>query len=137
MKFLVPLGRLLFSLVFILSSFGHFSAEEIQYAASKGVPLPSLLVPLSGIIALLGGLSILLGYKARYGAWAIILFLVPVTLMMHNFWTINDPFEAKMQLIHFTKNLAILGGALLIAYFGGGPFSLDNRDLNSGIPDKH
>ena len=72
-------------------------------------------------------LSILLGYKARLGAWAIVLFLVPVTFTLHKFWAVADPMMAQMQQVMFMKNLAILGGALLIAHFGAGPVSLDAR----------
>jgi putative oxidoreductase len=121
------LGRICYSLVFILSAFGHFTPNTIQYAASHGVPMAVLLVPLSGIIAFLGGASILLGYQARYGALLIILFLVPVTLMMHQFWGLVDPSQAQMQQIQFMKNLSMLGGALLIAYFGSGPLSVDQN----------
>jgi putative oxidoreductase len=84
-------------------------------------------VPLSGILALAGGLSILLGYRARLGAWLIALFLVPVTLMIHKFWAIADPMMQQIQMVLFMKNIAILGGALLISQFGAGPFSLDAR----------
>ena len=128
LNYLAPLGRLFYSLIFILASFGHFTAEKIQYAKAMGVPQPSLLVPLSGVIALLGGLSILLGYKARFGAWLIIIFMIPVTVMMHKFWGLSDPSIAGTQMIHFMKNLSMLGGAFLIAYFGAGPISLDNRE---------
>ncbi|HET6459897.1 MAG TPA: DoxX family protein [Syntrophales bacterium] len=127
MRYLVLLGRILFAAIFISAAPGHFTAGTIAYAAGKGVPLASIAVPLSGIIALLGGLSILAGYKARYGAWLLVLFLLPVTFMMHNFWALADPTAARMQYIMFMKNLSMLGGALLIAYFGSGPFSLDDR----------
>ena len=87
MVILVLLGRLFFSVIFIFSGFFHFTQTSIQMAASQGVPYAFILVPLSGILAILGGLSILLGYKARWGASAIIIFLVPVTLFMHElFW---------------------------------------------------
>ena len=72
-------------------------------------------------------MSILAGYKARYGAWLIVLFLVPVTVLMHNFWTITEPMAKSMQQIMFMKNLSMLGAAMLIAYLGSGPLSLDNR----------
>ncbi|MCE5318061.1 MAG: DoxX family protein [Parachlamydia sp.] len=121
------LGRILFSLIFIFSSFGHFTQQYVQYAAAQGVPLPSFLVPLSGLMAFLGGVSILLGFKARYGAWLIILFLIPVTLFMHKFWGLTDPSQTMMQYINFMKNTAMLGGALLIAYFGSGPLSVDRK----------
>jgi putative oxidoreductase len=105
----------------------HFTKGDIAYGASHGVPLASIVVPLSGVIALLGGVSILAGYKARYGAWLIVLFLVPVTVMMHNFWTITDPMAKTMQQIMFMKNLSMLGAAIFIAYFGSGPLSVDNK----------
>jgi putative oxidoreductase len=91
MKYLVLLGRFLYSLIFLSAILHHFSKEAIQYGASAGVPMASILVPLSGILAFLGGLSILLGYKARTGAWLIIVFLIPVSFTMHNWWTITDP----------------------------------------------
>jgi putative oxidoreductase len=91
------------------------------------VPFAALAVPLSGVFALAGGLSVLLGYRAKVGAWLIALFLVPVTFMMHKFWTVHDPMMAQMQMIMFLKNMAILGGALLISQFGAGPWSLDAR----------
>ena len=124
----VLLGRLLFALIFVMSGFNHFSKQTISYAAAQGVPLASLAVPFSGILAILGGLSILLGYRAKIGAWLIVLFLVPVTFMMHKFWGITDPMTAQIQMIMFMKNVSMLGGALLISQFGAGPLSLDSRN---------
>jgi putative oxidoreductase len=123
----VLLGRLLFVLIFLMAGPNHFSKQTIAFAASQGVPFASLAVPLSGILALAGGLSVLLGYRAKIGAWLIAFFLVPVTLMMHKFWTVHDPMMSQMQMVMFMKNVAILGGALLISQFGAGPLSLDAR----------
>ncbi len=123
----VLLGRFLFVAIFLVAGANHFSRQTIAFAASQGVPLASVTVPLSGILALAGGLSILLGYRARLGAWLIALFLVPVTLMMHKFWAIADPMMQQIQMVPFMKNIAILGGALLISQFGAGPLSLDAR----------
>lgn len=131
MKYTLLLGRILFSLIFIMSSFGHFGEQSIGYAASKGVPMASILVPLSGIIELVGGLSILLGYKAKYGAWLIVLFLIPVTFMLHNFWTITDPMAQQMDMAAFMKNISMTGAALMIAYFGTGPLSIDRRNTTA------
>jgi len=125
MKYALVAGRVLFSFIFILSSFGHFKAETIGFAASKGVPMASVLVPLSGIIELIGGLSILIGYRARLGAWLLVLFLVPVTLTLHQFWTITDPMAFQLEFAIFLKNVSIMGGALVIAYFGAGEMSID------------
>jgi putative oxidoreductase len=125
----VALGRLLFAVIFVMAGANHFNKQTIGYAASQGVPLASVAVPLSGVLAILGGLSILLGYRARLGAWLLVLFLIPVTLMMHKFWTVGDPMMAQIQMVMFMKNVSMLGGALLITQFGAGPFSLDARCL--------
>jgi putative oxidoreductase len=126
----VLLGRFLFVAIFLVAGANHFSKQTIAFAASQGVPLASVTVPLSGILALAAGLSILLGYRARFGAWLIALFLVPVTLMMHKFWAVADPMMQQIQIAMFMKNIAILGGALLISQFGAGPLSLDARRSN-------
>ncbi len=123
----VLLGRLFFAAIFLMSGPGHFGKQAIGYAASQGVPLASIAVPVSGLLAIAGGLSILLGYHAKIGAWLIALFLGPVTLMMHKFWSVTDPMMAQMQMIMFMKNVGLLGAALLISQFGAGPFSLDAR----------
>ena len=125
--YLVPFGRLLFALLFLAAAPMHFTAQGVQYAASEGVPLAEILVPLSGVLALLGGLSVLLGYHARVGAQLLVAFLLPVTLVMHDFWSVAEPMAAQLQQVMFMKNVAILGGALLLMHFGSGPFSLDRR----------
>ena len=121
------LGRFLFVLIFLMSGPRHFMSQTISYAASQGVPLASIAVPFSGILALAGGLSILLGYRARIGAWLIVLFLAAVTPMMHKFWGVTDPMMFQMQFVMFMKNVSMLGGALLITQIGSGPWSLDAR----------
>ncbi|HEY1550648.1 MAG TPA: DoxX family protein [Kofleriaceae bacterium] len=127
MKITTLTGRILFALVFISAAAGHFKADTIAYAAAQGVPLASLAVPLSGILALLGGLSIALGYKTRWGALALVVFLAPVTLMMHNFWAVTDPMMHQLQMVMFMKNVALIGGALTFAVHGAGALSLDAR----------
>lgn len=123
----VPVGRLFYSLIFIFSGINHFSSGTISYAAASGVPYPNILVPISGALAIVGGISILLGWMTRVGAIVLLAFLVPVTFMMHAFWGIADPAMAQMQMIHFMKNLSLIGGALLLAFYGAGPISIDNR----------
>ena len=126
MKYIPLVGRILFSLLFLMTIMGHFSSGTIGYATSAGVPMASVLVPLSGVIACLGAISIILGFKAKLGAWLIVLFLLPVTFMMHKFWGITDPMAMQMQMSLFMKNISLLGAALLISYFGAGPVSIDN-----------
>ncbi len=133
-RWIVPLGRLCYAALFIIASFSNFSQETIAYAGGKGVPLPGLLVPLAGMLALAGGVSILIGFEARLGAWLLVLFLVPVTVMMHAFWRETDAAARMMQQVQFMKNLGLLGGALLISHFGAGPFSLDSLRLHPPRP---
>ena len=123
----VVLGRFFFALIFLMAGANHFNKQTIGYAASQGVPLAAIAVPLAGVLAIAGSLSILLGYRAKLGAWLIVLFLVLVTPMMHKFWGVADPNMAQLQMIMFLKNVSMLGGALLISQFGAGPFSLDAR----------
>lgn len=126
-RYLVPLGRVAFAGSHVWFAPLNFSAMGIAWAAQQGVPFPGLLVPLAGLLSLAGGLSVILGYRARLGAWLLVLFLVPVTLTMHNFWAVKDPMMAQMQEGFFIANLSRIGAALFIAYFGAGPLSLDAR----------
>lgn len=130
LRFLPPFGRVFYAFIFIVSGFTHFSAQTVAYARGAGVPFPEVAVPVAGLIAIAGGLSIALGWHARVGAWLLVLFLVPVTLMMHRFWAAPDPQQARLDTIMFMKNLSMLGAALFLAYAGAGPFSLDARTVD-------
>ena len=123
MRVLYPMGRILFALIFIFAAPRHFTAEGIHHAAELGVPLAAICVPISGVMALAGGLSVATGYRARWGAWLLIAFLVPVTFMMHAFWRLQDAQAAHIQQAMFAKNIAMLGAALLLTQFGPGPIS--------------
>jgi putative oxidoreductase len=116
-----------YALIFLMAAPNDFTKQGIAYAASQGAPLASIGVPLIGIISLVGGLSVLLGYRAKIGAWLIVLFPLIVTAIMHKFWGLTDPMMAQVQMIMFMKNLSMLGGALLIVQFGAGALSLDAR----------
>jgi putative oxidoreductase len=126
MDFVLLLGRVLFSLLFITSGVGHFThrVPMAGYAKSMGAPAPELTVPLTGAMILLGGLMVLLGFYARVGAVLILLFLVPTAFIMHRFWGVPDAMMAQNQRVHFMKNLALAGAALIVAYFGSGPYSI-------------
>ena len=124
------IGRILFSLIFLMSGINHFVQRNAmaQYARSKGVPAPGLMVPLTGLMILAGGVSVLLGYLMEIGTWLIILFLLPTSLMMHDFWKSSDPMERANQQAHFMKNMAMTGSALILYWMvqtlGYGPFTL-------------
>lgn len=121
-------GRSLLALVFLASGLGKILSwnSVAGYMASREIPWSEFF--LGGAIALeLGGsLSLLLGWKARIGARALILVLIPATLAFHGFWHEPDA-EVREQMLQFLKNLSILGGLLLVSVHGAGPWSLDNR----------
>jgi putative oxidoreductase len=125
MPYIVLLGRILFSAIFLAAAPRHFTSEAVAHAADLGVPFARLAVPASGLLAIAGGLSVLVGYQARTGAWLLVAFLLPVTVMMHAFWRLDDPAAIHTQQAMFMKNLSMLGAALLLAWAGGGPLSVD------------
>ena len=118
------MGRLLFAFIFLGAAPRHFTGEGISHAAELGVPFASFFVPMSGVLAIAGALLVSFGFHAKWGAWMLVLFLIPVTLGMHQFWTIADPEPRRIQLAMFMKNVSMLGGALFLARYGSGPFSL-------------
>ncbi|HTY36079.1 MAG TPA: DoxX family protein [Bacteroidota bacterium] len=110
------IGRLLLGGYFIMGGFNHFKMLDMMsgYAQSKGVPSPKAAVAFSGMLLWIGGLSILLGIFPTVGALALVLFLVPVTLMMHAFWKVQDAQMKMGETVNFMKNVALLGAALLL-----------------------
>ena len=86
----------------------------VGYAASKKVPLPKLAVYGSGAIALLGGLGVTFGFHMTISLGLILVFLVPVTIFMHDFWKETDPMSRMNQRINFLKNVALIGACLFI-----------------------
>ncbi len=110
------LGRLAFGGYFLYSGIHHFQERKMlaQYAGSKGVPLAEPAVLATGAMMIVGGASILTGVKPKLGTLAILGFLAGVTPMMHDFWKHEDPQQRQAEMINFTKNLALAGGALAL-----------------------
>jgi len=113
---LLYLGRILFGGYFIMSGFNHFKMLTMmsEYAKSKGAPMPKLSVAVSGLLLLLGGVSILFNYFTSIGLIALVLFLIPVTFIMHAFWKIQDPTAKMHEMVNFMKNVALLGAVLIL-----------------------
>jgi len=121
-------GRILLALIFVHSGFGKIAGFSKVAAgmAAKGVPFAELALVVSIVVEIAGGLMLIFGWKARWGALALFLWLIPVTLLYHNFWAV-DPAQYQNQFNHFMKNLGLMGGMLLVIGFGPGPFSADER----------
>ena len=116
MNILFLIGRLIFGGFFLMNAWSHFKNLESMsgYAASKGVPSPRAAVFVSGVLLLLGGLGVVFGVSPEASLTLLIIFLVPVSFMMHAFWKETDPNAKMMQRIQFMKNLALVGALLML-----------------------
>jgi uncharacterized membrane protein YphA (DoxX/SURF4 family) len=113
---LLYIGRILFGGYFIFGGINHFKNLEMMsgYAQSKGTPFPKYSVALSGLLLLIGGVSILLNVYPGIGLISLIIFLLPVTLIIHAPWKVQDP-QAKMgETVNFMKNFALVGAVLIM-----------------------
>lgn len=125
MKTAFVIGRMLFGGFFLYNGINHLKNPKglVQYAGAKNVPNPDQAVTASGIALLAGGASIILGLKPRLGALPIAVFLSVVSPMIHDFWNAGD--ESKQsEMINFSKNIALLGAALMLAGVEDWPLSL-------------
>lgn len=121
------IGRIIIGLYWIYGAIAHFTQAKsmVPYARMKGVPFADIAVPGTGVLLLIAGLSILTGIYPVIAVAALALFLVPVTVMMHNFWTVEDQMMKMNDMVMFTKNMALLGYTLvLLAIPQPWPFSL-------------
>ncbi len=116
MRALFLLGRTVFGGFFLWNGLNHFQNRRMLagYAGSKGTPAPGTAVPATGGLLVTAGTSIITGTNARRGLALVVAFLVPVSLQMHRFWDAEDPAERQAELINFTKNMALVGAALMM-----------------------
>ena len=124
-------GRALLALLFIPAGFSKIAgfAGTVGYIASKGVPLPEVAAALAIAIELGLGLLLLVGFQARWAALGIAIFTFVISFIFHNFWGV--PAEQVMaQQQAFFKNIAVVGGLLMVVAFGPGGFSFDGKRNN-------
>jgi len=124
------IGRILLATIFLMSAIGNKIPHHKQVAAAmtaEGVPVAQLMLAGAIVFLIAGSLSIIFGYKARIGATLLLVFLVLATYYFHDFWTFEDAAQKQQQMIHFMKNMALMGAMLLIIANGPGPLSLDAR----------
>ncbi len=112
------LGRILLGGFFLMQGITHFTKLEMMtgYAASKKVPMPKAAVTVAGVLLLIGGLGILTGLYISASLMALVLFLVPVSFMMHPYWRETDPQMKMADRVNFMKNMALLGAILILLY---------------------
>jgi uncharacterized membrane protein YphA (DoxX/SURF4 family) len=116
MAYLFLLGRILFGGFFIIAGINHFQnlALLASFAGPKGVPAPKAAVAISGLLILVGGALIVCGIAPGVAVLCIVLFLIPVTLLMHAYWKDTDPMTQLSNRVNFQKNVALLGAALTL-----------------------
>ena len=123
-RYATLVGRILLGAIFLMSGIGKI-ADPLgtqHYMQAMGMTWATTLFYVGAVvIELAGGLSLILGYWTRAGAIALILFMLPTTLIFH------ANFGDQNQMIHFLKNLAMSGGLLYVASYGAGAVSLDAR----------
>jgi len=121
-------GRILIAFIFVFSGIGKLTGFEgtVGYIASKGLPLPQLAAIAAIVVELGGGLLLIAGWKARWAAAAMLVFTGVAALFFHNFWAAS-PDQAQNQLIHFMKNISMMGGLLFVVVYGSGPLSVGGQ----------
>ncbi len=110
------IGRILFSVMFVLGGINHFTQAEgmTGYAQHKGVPAAKIANLVSGAVLVLGGVSIILGIYADLGALAVSILLIVMAVMMHDFWKQEDAQAKQTEMISFLKNISMAGGGLFM-----------------------
>lgn len=122
----VLLGRICLATIFLQSGYDKVFnfGRTVKLMLSKGMPIPEILLVTSIVILLAGGLMLLVGWKARWAALALIVFMIPATLVFHNFWAYPEA-QFVNQFHHFFKNLAIIGALFMVMGMGSGGMSID------------
>jgi putative oxidoreductase len=121
-------GRVLMSLIFFISAFGKIAGFTATAAgiAARGMPVSEALLVCAIVLELVGATLLVLGWKTEWSALALIVFMVPATLLFHDYWR-YPPEQAHNQRNHFLKNVAMTGGLLFVMGMGAGPLSVDAR----------
>ena len=121
-------GRVLVALIF--AWFGYLKlvgfSGTVAYFHRLGFPLPEVSAVLAVVFELGGGVLLILGWKARWVAWAMVVYTVIATAVAHRYWSYPAD-QAFNQMSHFFKNISLIGGLILLAAFGPGPVSVDRR----------
>jgi putative oxidoreductase len=110
------IGRIIVGLYWLMGAVNHLTQVKSmgQYAKMKNVPMPELAVAGTGVLLLIASLSIITGFYPVIAVGLLVVFLVPVTFMMHNFWTIEDPMARMNDMVMFMKNISMLGYTLIL-----------------------
>lgn len=126
-------GRFLLGLYFILPGVQKITQYEMmsQYMAKFGVPMISVLLPLTIVLQIALGLAVIIGYKGKIAAFILAGLTLVISVYMHSFWNLPEGSNLAHETQNFVKNMAIMAGLLVLSARGTGAFSLDNRAKQS------
>jgi putative oxidoreductase len=135
--FLPFVGRAFLAAIFLIAGTMKFLNWEATaaYMQEHHLPLVNVFLPLAATAELAGGIALLFGGMTKWASSGLILFLIPATLIFHNFWA-QTGVEAQDNMHHFLKNVAIIGGLLLLIAFGPGPLSRDAWSKERALPPR-
>jgi putative oxidoreductase len=121
-------GRLLLALLFVPAGFSKISgfAGTVGYIQSGGLPAPQLAAVVAILVEVVGGLALVAGFGTRVAALALAVFTLVATFVFHNFWAVPADMVMMQQLMFF-KNIAVVGGLLVLAAHGAGAWSVDAK----------
>jgi putative oxidoreductase len=121
------LGRILIASIFLVSGTAKLVdvAGTAAHMTAVGVPFPETLAMFAGVAEVLGAVSLIFGALTRIGAVGLILFMIPTTLLFHNFWVFEGD-EQRLQMVQFLKNVGLTGALILLVSFGPGRYSIDS-----------
>jgi len=124
---LLFIGRIALAAVFLVAGIGKFVNYDgtVQYMASKGLSAVPALLIVAALAEIIAALALIFGFKTRFGALILLVFLIPTTLIFHDFWNYSDPMSKMLQTQMFLKNIAIMGGLLYVLAVGAGRLSID------------
>src|SRR3984885_3744074 len=121
------LARVMLCTIFFMAAVGnnipHFN-DIAKVMASVGIPAPQLMLVGAIVFLIAGSLSVIVGYRARWGAALLLTFLVLASYYFHPFWKLEGQAQQD-QMIHFMKNLSMMGAMLFVIANGSGPMSWD------------
>ncbi|WP_332814019.1 DoxX family protein [Ramlibacter sp.] len=122
------IGRVLLAWLFIPAGWAKIAGFSgvVGYISSKGVPLPELCAAIAIALEIGAGLLLLVGWKARWAALALAIFVAVITPIFHNYWAMAEAQQA-MNRQAFWKNIAVIGGMLFVWAFGPGGWSVDGK----------
>ena len=116
MNILLLVGRIMFGAYFAMMGMMHFAkmGTMVRFSESKKIPMPKVSVIITGLLLLLGGLGIITGSFVSIALLMLVMFLIPVSFLIHQFWKAETPQDRMVEMQSFLKNMALLGGILIL-----------------------